>query len=163
MSKNHPGESDIEMVPCHMGHAAVLATLHADAFDSPWTERAFAELVVQISVSGWIACSAEPKGFILIRQASDEAEILTLAVRKTARRSGIASALVAHALAHAAKTGTRFCYLEVALDNVGARAVYEMCGFEQSGHRPAYYRRGNQRVDALVMSRTLGEGGTLAP
>jgi len=143
------------MVACHLAHARVMAALHADAFEEPWPESAFAELTVQHSVSGWIAQTTDPMGFILIRRASDEMEILTLAVARQNRRLGVAAALVNHALALANTDGARTCYLEVAVDNEAACALYKSCGFAQTGERPKYYRRGASKIDALIMSRAL--------
>jgi ribosomal protein S18 acetylase RimI-like enzyme len=55
--------------------------------------------------------------------------------------------------------------LEVAVDNAGARAMYDALGFTVAGRRRGYYRRvtgsveatraSTTRVDALVMVRML--------
>ena len=69
--------------------AGRLAVLHATAFDAPWDAAAFAVLLSQ---PGVFAIRAED-GFILCRTVLDEAEILTLAVRPSARRSGLGARL----------------------------------------------------------------------
>ena len=128
--------------------ALALAALHAEAFDTPWSVTAFADLLVQPGVM----LQAEIDGFVLIRVAADEAEILTLAVRPGARRAGLGSRLVNAAAARAAAAGSRRLFLEVAEDNAPARALYGRLGFEPAGRRPRYYARPQgPAADALLL------------
>lgn len=154
-AKPIPARETLCITPAGLSHAEVLAALHATAFDQPWSAGALAELIVQVTVSGWIAEREKPSGFILMRCAGGEAEILTLAVAPETRRQGVASALVTHALSQAAAAGAATCYLEVADDNTGAMALYRAAGFSETGRRAAYYDRGTERRDALIMSKPL--------
>lgn len=138
--------------------AARLAAIHAEAFaapgDSPWPETAFADLLTQ---AGVFAVEA-PDGFILMRTAADEAEILTLAVRPGARRTGLGARLVGEGALAAAARGAARVFLEVAGDNTAARALYARAGFVEAGRRPGYYRPavpGGPRRDALVLALNL--------
>ncbi|MES2862463.1 MAG: ribosomal protein S18-alanine N-acetyltransferase [Pseudomonadota bacterium] len=125
-----------------------LARVHAEAFDTPWSASAFADLLGQPGV----LLEAEPDGFVLVRIAADEAEILTLAVRPTARRSGLGSRLMHAASDRAASAGAERLLLEVAEDNVAARALYARLGFEEAARRPRYYpRTAGPAVDALLL------------
>ena len=76
---------------------AHLAAIHARAITPAWTEAALRDLLDQPGV--WAEVEAD--GFVLMRQAGDEAEVLTLAVLPEARRRGLAQALLHHAGAHA--------------------------------------------------------------
>ncbi len=76
--------------------------------------------------------------------ASDEKEILNIAVHPAFRRRGIALALLA-----ACSAPTTF--LEVRETNLGARALYRQAGFQEVGLRKAYYR--NPGEAAIVMRR----------
>ena len=88
--------------------------------------------------------------------AGDEAEVITLAVRPSARRRGLARALTTRAVARAASAGATRVFLEVAEDNAAARALYEALGFGEVGSRPRYYaRRDGSRVDALLLALNL--------
>lgn len=132
--------------------AVGLAAVHAEAFDSPWTAPAFDDLLKQ---SGMIL-EVKADGFVLIQVASDQAEILTLAVRPAARRKGVATALVETAARRAALVGAGRLFLEVAEDNLAARALYARLGFESVGRRPGYYARASgPTVDALLLARNL--------
>lgn len=128
-----------------------LAGLHAEAFAEAWSAAAIAGLIAD----GAIAFMDED-GFILARAAAGEAEILTLAVRPSARRRGLGRALVEAAAAEVRAAGAESLFLEVAADNDPALVLYERCGFEQVGRRGAYYRRiGAPPMDALVLRRTF--------
>ncbi|MFN3353964.1 MAG: ribosomal protein S18-alanine N-acetyltransferase [Brevundimonas sp.] len=131
--------------------AAALARLHARAFHDPWPERAFAQLLAQPTTR----LHAEPHGFILTRLMLDEAEILTLAVDPDRRRAGIGRALVETAAEDLASEGATRLFLEVAVDNAAARALYAATGFAEAGVRRGYYARAGGAVDALVLSREL--------
>lgn len=131
---------------------ASLAALHAEAFDAPWDAAAFRDLLAQSGVHAL----AETDGFILIRVVADEAEILTLAVRPFARRQGIAARLTRQAAAVALSQGATRLFLEVAEDNVPARALYAALGFEPAGRRRGYYARPDgPAVDALMLMLNL--------
>lgn len=137
--------------------APALAALHARAFDRPWGAEEIARLM---SAMGGFALLAEgddgPQGFILARAIGGEAEILTLAVDPSARRSGTGAALVEAAAGLAAQGGANALFLEVAADNEAALALYARTGFRQAGLRRAYYpREGMRAVDALVLRRAL--------
>ena len=76
----------------------LLVALHESAFDAAWDAPFFEALLKK---SGAQAFGSED-GFILMQPLSGdgqmiEAEILTLAVRPTARRGGLAGRLIVHA------------------------------------------------------------------
>ncbi|MDB5440063.1 MAG: ribosomal-protein-alanine acetyltransferase [Caulobacteraceae bacterium] len=130
---------------------AELAALHASAFDKPWSEVEFAALLRQTGVFA----ASEPGGFILVRQVADEAEILTLAVEPAGRRRGLGRRLTEQAAAQAAQRGAAKLFLEVAIDNPAAIALYRACGFRELGLRRGYYSRVESAIDALVLGRDL--------
>ena len=127
----------------------VLAVLHAEAFDTPWDAASLSALLD----SPGVFAVEQPGGFILIRVVADEAEILTLAVRPAARRSGLGGRLVEAAVVRAAALGAERMFLEVAEDNVAARALYARAGFVEAGRRRGYYARSDgSREDALILA-----------
>ena len=132
------------------------AAIHAEAFagpdDAPWSAAAFADLLGQ---AGVFAAEA-PDGFILMRAAADEAEILTLAVRPAARRGGQGGRLVGEGVLAAAARGAARVFLEVAEDNAAARALYARAGFVEAGRRRGYYAGADgTRRDALLLALNL--------
>lgn len=136
--------------------AGRLAAIHAEAFPDPheagWSAAAFAEL---LGGPGAFAVE-QADGFILMRAVADEAEILTLAVRPSARRAGLGGRLVGEGVLAAAARGAARVFLEVAEDNAAARALYARAGFVEAGRRPAYYAAADGgRRDALLLALDL--------
>jgi ribosomal-protein-alanine N-acetyltransferase len=140
--------------------AAAMARAHAGAFEAAWREEDFEDLLDGEGVFGLVAFDAADAaaGVILCRIAADEMEVLTLGVTGEARRQGVAKALMAAALGAAREAGARACFLEVAVDNPAAAALYASLGFRRAGVRKRYYDRGAAgQVDALVMRRDLND------
>ena len=77
-------------------------------------------------------------------------------VTPAARRKGVAQALLAAGLGAARGRGAAQAFLEVAVDNEAAIALYQRLGFHRAGKRLYYYDRGAAgRMDALVMRLDL--------
>jgi ribosomal-protein-alanine N-acetyltransferase len=135
-----------------------LADLHDKAFDRPWTALEFEDLLKSpgaFAILGEAGEPAEAKGFVLCRSIADEAEILTIAVDPAARRRGWGAALVEVAAGVAAETGAEALFLEVAVDNTAAIALYQATRFAKVGLRKGYYPHPDGAKDAVVMRRAL--------
>ncbi|HEY0276291.1 MAG TPA: GNAT family N-acetyltransferase [Paenirhodobacter sp.] len=127
-----------------------LATLHARCFTTPrpWSASEFTDLLA--SRFAFLHCVEG--GFVLGRVIAGEAELLTIAVDPAVRRRGIARALMAGFVQAATLRGADSAFLEVAVDNMAARALYAATGWQAAGRRRGYYQTpdGNH-VDALVL------------
>ncbi len=109
-------------------------------------------MALELALPGVFALIDPRGGMVMARVAADEAEILTLAVHPAVRRQGLARALLDRAADIAAEEGAATLFLEVALRNAGARALYAAAGFVEVGRRRRYYADGD---DAMVMRRAL--------
>jgi tRNA threonylcarbamoyl adenosine modification protein YeaZ/ribosomal-protein-alanine acetyltransferase len=158
-----PARPTLNIRACGAEAAAVLAALHGDAFAAAhgdaggevWGESSLRDLLAMPGALALLATSDEqPVGFILLRQAADEAEIITLAVQPQWRRHGVARRLLTVGLDKMAGRGAQHCFLEVAEDNVAARGLYASAGFVEVGRRRGYYRdaAGGAR-DAIAMRK----------
>jgi ribosomal-protein-alanine N-acetyltransferase len=125
-----------------------LALIHAACFARSWSANTLDEL---LKSPGIIAFAASA-GFVLARVASDEAEILTLAVLSAARRKGLGRSLVLKAAEQAAAQGARAMFLEAGADNAAALALYAGLGFAEVGRRASYY---GPEQDAIVLRAGL--------
>lgn len=97
-------------------------------------------------------------GFVLVRSAGEEAEVLSLGVHPECRLNGIGRALLRASMVEAHQSGVQEIFLEVAEDNEPARKLYEAAGFEKVGIRPGYYQRpGGINAAAHTMRRSLQE------
>lgn len=124
-----------------------LETLHRACFpNKPWSASDFADL----KKSGCDIIASQ-NGFVVWRVVADEAEIITICVHPDARKTGIASAMLAIIEADAKKRGATKMFLEVAENNYPARALYQHNGYVQIGIRPKYY----DGIDAILMEKQL--------
>jgi ribosomal-protein-alanine N-acetyltransferase len=137
------------------------AALHGEAFvplgERAWTRQDLAGLLASPGVTGLLLqADGRDAGFALCRVATDESELLTIAVRPTERRRGAGRLLLAAVIEHVREAGAQALFLEVGADNPPAQALYEAMGFRVVGRRVAYYRRGEgPAADALIMRLSL--------
>jgi ribosomal-protein-alanine N-acetyltransferase len=137
-----------------LAHAAMMAEIHRTAFPASeaWSRDV---MLLQVELPGTFGLVHPAGGMILARVAADEAEILTLAVIPGQRRHGIGRALLRAATRRAEAMGAASMFLEVAVTNVAARALYATQGFAEAGIRRRYYADG---TDALILRSTLQAG-----
>ena len=137
-----------------IGEAPALAALHAQCFHEIWNAAAITELMAAPGTFALI--DADQTGFILVRAAGEECEVLTLAVTPAARRRGVATALVRAAAERAAEANAAAMFLEVNATNNPAITLYKRLGFAQVGLRKGYYAVPHgMREDALVLRASI--------
>lgn len=137
--------------------AGDLARLHAACFSDPWSEREFASLIQSAGVAALVLrVDGEARGFVVVRKAVDEAEVLTIGVAPHARVAGRGRQMLAAAEALVSEAGAARIFLEVSVENAAARRLYARAGYTQIGRRKAYYADG---TDALVLEKWLREDG----
>jgi ribosomal-protein-alanine N-acetyltransferase len=132
-----------------------VAALHASCFSDAWNVRELHNLLATGNVFCLMAAGDEPQGFVLIRTAADEAEILSLGVAPHARRQGVARALVRAGGTEAFARGARRLFLEVNVNNAAACTLYRRLGFDEMGRRKGYYSEAGGAEDAMILARTL--------
>lgn len=139
---------------------ADLPRLRAIAAESPeaaqWPEAQWAALAGGDPSRLVLVAEAEGRvaGFLVAREVAGEWELENMAVAAGARRQGVGAGLIAELVETAVRRGSRAIHLEVRAANTGARALYERCGFRQSGRRSQYYNRPVD--DAILYIRKLG-------
>jgi [ribosomal protein S18]-alanine N-acetyltransferase len=87
--------------------------------------------------------------YLLFWHVVDEIHLLNVAVAESARRAGIAQALVEHLLAYGREHSATKVLLEVRASNAAAIALYEKLGFERFNVRPRYYDDGEDAVEMM--------------
>lgn len=145
-------------VPLEAGHLAAIAGIETAQLPNPLSFRNLQELASRPAFRGYVAVpeiNADPAGYALVLAGGGSADLVSVAVMPTALRRGVATRLLLFALADLAAEGVEDVTLEVAVDNVPARALYDRLGFSEAGRRPGYYRRDRELVDAMVMHRRL--------
>ncbi|WP_298917976.1 GNAT family N-acetyltransferase [uncultured Algimonas sp.] len=134
--------------------APAMAAVHARCFDKSWSAldmsvHAGRDLCLGLFVDGEL-CS-----FAVLRLSDADAEVLTVATRPDGRGRGLAGLILEEAANRLRATGLRHIFLEVAEDNIPARALYDRLGFTPIGRRPAYYARPGGRMAALTYDLPL--------
>lgn len=138
--------------PADPGDVGSIADLELVAFPlDPWSET-----LVEEGVSGRVPTTsyfvaeqdATFVGHAAVSVVQDVAELQRIATTEDARRTGVATALLAAVVEHAAAGGAERLLLEVREDNVAARAFYAGAGFAEIAVRRGYYRDG---TDAVVL------------
>jgi ribosomal-protein-alanine N-acetyltransferase len=140
------------------GDAAAIAALHAASFRRGWSEEEVERLLIDRHVVAHRAALAgRLGGFIISRQAADEAEILSLAVARNRQGRGLARGLLALHLRRLAGLSARAVFLEVDEHNIPAIRLYRRAGFHEVARRPNYYpaEAGEPAATALVLRRDL--------
>jgi len=141
--------------------ASEIAAIHAQSFTHGWSAEEFASLLDQSTVICLCARrvgvlgAQRTVGFILVRVAADEAEILTLAVLPAGRRRGTGRRLVEDAVRRLYRGRIESLFLEVDENNRAAVSLYRRLGFSQVGHRTGYYPEPGGAATALVMRLQL--------
>jgi ribosomal-protein-alanine N-acetyltransferase len=112
------------------------------------------ERVARGEMKGWVAKEGfELTGFLVARRILQDLEILNLAVRRDARRSGAGSALLRETLEWGNSFKAEKAFLEVRASNQTALRFYAQFGFEVTGRRPRYYTTPIE--DAILLAANL--------
>jgi ribosomal-protein-alanine acetyltransferase len=120
---------------------------------SQWSAEGYAR-AASGEYPAWVASvDGRIEGFMVLRTAADECEILNLAVNPERRRRGIASALLEQGFLASRAAGAERVFLEVRESNAGAIAFYDRQGFVSTARRARYYQQPAE--GAVVMSKTL--------
>ncbi|VBB69747.1 Ribosomal-protein-S18p-alanine acetyltransferase [invertebrate metagenome] len=145
------------LLPLMPWRAAVAAAIQAQCFNVTWEPSSMARILAMPGTFGWLAMrqcdqdhdAVQPIGLIVGRSILGETEILVMGVIPQARRLGLGCLLLK--TLQRMTTGKKI-FLEVAIDNVAALALYRKLGFKQVGRRLNYYQRvDGTNVDALIL------------
>lgn len=135
--------------------SGALAALYATGFPDSraWAADEFTALLAQPSI---FLTTSGRLGFVLARVILDEAEVITLTIATSARGKGLGRRMLQDFETAAFRKGARRAFLEVAADNVAALALYQSCGWRESGRRRGYYqRKGGPGCDAFLFEKQL--------
>ncbi len=137
--------------------AEPIAALHAASFRRGWSEQEVEGLLADRTVLADRAARGNDLiGFILSRVVDDEAEILSVAVRRSDSGRGTGRKLLMRHLSRLAGLGVRAVFLEVEEGNAPALKLYARAGFHEVARRPNYYPdAAGKAANALVLRRDL--------
>lgn len=150
---------DAEILPISTAQSNSVADLHTKLFHRGWGAGECHSLIIQESVFGYYCRFAKKdniNGFVLLRVAADEAEVLSIGTEQSAQNSGVGWRMMQAAIGEAEKRGAEKIFLEVDESNLPALKLYRKIGFDTVGNRNAYYDNGEgQKSNALVLELKL--------
>ncbi len=141
----------MNIFPATSAQAEILAALdNSVPFSAHWSVQNWQDELAQPAARIWYAQQdGLLVGFIALRGAADQWELLNLAVAPAQQHQGIATALLRCALN---ALGAVQITLEVSTANQAAQALYQKAGFVVLGVRKQFYKDGD---DALLMGNVL--------
>ena len=155
-------ESDMrscDILPMAEEHLDQVAEIERQCFSDPWSRRMLSEHLANPCAAALVAL--DPQGAVLgyagLLAVLDEGYITNVAVRSERRRRGVASALLAALDRLGEERRLAFLTLEVRASNAAARALYQRCGYAETGCRKQYYA--HPREDAIIMTKEFAKHG----
>ncbi|MEP3046994.1 MAG: ribosomal protein S18-alanine N-acetyltransferase [Roseibium sp.] len=139
-----------------------LAEIHARSFSHKWGAAELARMKAQNGTIILVARRSSPYGtrtplgFLILRLAADEAEVLTVAVHPRQRGRGIGKKLMEAGLFRLYSDRCKSLFLEVDSSNESAVLLYRSLGFKEVGQRKSYYSDSGGDGTALVMRVDVG-------
>ncbi|MGN1418744.1 MAG: ribosomal protein S18-alanine N-acetyltransferase [Acutalibacteraceae bacterium] len=129
-----------------------IAEIEKECFSAPWSEASLLSETENETAHFFTAkrCG-EVLGYIGSHIVADECYIANVAVRKSARRNGVASSLVKKVCENAKENNCAFVSLEVRKSNTAAQALYKKHGFSVCGERKNFYT--DPPEDGYIMTK----------
>lgn len=142
--------------PAREGDLDEIVDLERTAFPlDPWSDVLIGEGVRGlVPTASYLVAELDGAvvGYATVSVVQDIAELQRIATAPAARRTGVATALLAAVVELAGVGGAERLLLEVREDNEAARAFYLAAGFGEIARRPRYYRDG---TEAVVLERSV--------
>ncbi|MBR1777360.1 MAG: GNAT family N-acetyltransferase [Alphaproteobacteria bacterium] len=136
--------------------ARTYADIHCACFDHGWNESMMRQMLLMPGAVGLIAYDREtPAGIVMYAYSPHQADIITFGVLPAYRGKHVSDELMEESFHLLTQKGIEEIFLEVAVNNEHAIALYRRHGFLQVGRRPNYYVRGDVKTDAFVMRTEL--------
>lgn len=133
-----------------------VAALEKAVFPDPWSETSLQDTLRQshaLILGAWT--EEKLAGYVILYYVLDEGEIARIAVDKSMRRRGAATALLKVLVDICTEKGIVKLMLDVRKSNDPAIRFYKRYGFSEDGVRRSFYV--NPTEDAILMSKMLGK------
>ena len=129
--------------------------MERQAYAFPWTENVLKDCLQGAYLCRGLMLEGVLCAYAILSVAVGECHILNVCVSPNVQGKGIASDFLRKLLDEAVEWDAEIAFLEVRNSNVAALALYSKLGFSEIGRRKGYYRNGDSREDALVLSLPL--------
>lgn len=133
-------------------HLEAVYIIETECFSHPWSKQSLEnELNNETSLFLVAKENDEVIGYIGMSTVIDEGYIFNVAVSKSRRKKGVATALINELVTYGKKNNFCFITLEVRESNLPARSLYSKFGFIKVGERRDYYS--NPKENAILMTK----------
>ena len=129
------------------------------AYPFPWTRGVFVDCLRVGYACFGLQIGKQLAGYTIFSWAAGEAHLLNLCIHPDWQHRGYGSLLLEYTINQVARVDSDSILLEVRASNPRAVKLYINRGFKVIGERKAYYRAGDKREDAIVMSLKLKQTG----
>lgn len=125
------------------------------AYPFPWTRGVFVDCLRVGYACFGLQTGGRLVGYTIFNWAAGEAHLLNLCVHPDWQQRGYGQLLLDYAINYVTRLEIKTMFLEVRESNQHAAMLYKKMGFTMVGRRPAYYRAGDKREDAIIMRMDL--------
>jgi len=130
------------------------------AYPFPWTRGVFVDCLRVGYACFGLQIGKQLAGYTIFSWAAGEAHLLNLCIHPDWQHRGYGSLLLEYTINQIARVDSDSVLLEVRASNPRAVKLYINRGFKVIGERKAYYRAGDKREDAIIMSLKLKQTGS---
>jgi len=125
------------------------------AYPFPWSRAVFEDCLRVGYACYGLQIGKNLAGYTIFSWAAGEAHLLNLCIHPDWQHRGYGSLLLEYTINQVARLESKSLFLEVRASNPRAATLYSNRGFKVIGHRKSYYKAGEKREDAIVMSLKL--------
>ena len=121
----------------------------------PWSEKNFLDCIQRDYYCLIQEFNQKISGFAIQSTSLEEAHLLNIGIKEKFRRKGLGVDILNQVIIFSESISCRRVFLEVRVSNTKAISLYEKEGFQKVDIRKNYYRLGDGREDALIMTKKL--------
>lgn len=134
-------------------HLYLIEELDKKNFEQAWSVQQIGnDFTKEFSNTFLLEVEDQIVGYMNFWIIADACELNRICVNKEFRRGGYAEYMLEQLIAHASTTEAVRILIEVSVNNIAARKLYEKLGFIEIHRREKYYHDGS---DAVIMERDL--------
>ena len=137
------------------GDLAIVVIIEKDVHFSPWTIQNFQDALAAKNIFKVFFLDDMIVGYYIALLASDECQILNIAIKKCQQNKGLGNYLINHVKDLSKSLYVASIFLEVRVSNIKAIKLYEKNGFNELGVRNNYYTTLNGTENGILMGLEL--------
>jgi len=125
----------------------------------PWSKQNFLDCLQRNYYCLIQELNQETSGFAIQSISLEEAHLLNIGIKEEFRGKGLGEDILNKVIIFSGSIGCRKVFLEVRVSNNKAISLYQKEGFKKVDIRRNYYQLGEEREDALIMTKKIRKSG----